>query len=128
MSRKPVFALLTTDPELQALGMTSDTVKGSSPTTSPEIRPFAILKWGEEQPFIGSIHEKELQMWVYDEPGSYTLINSILLRARTLLVDEAVDVVVDGERFSTARWQGTSPDLYDDIYKCITRYASFAIV
>uniref|UniRef100_A0AAU6R763 Tail terminator n=1 Tax=Micrococcus phage Kurnik TaxID=3092208 RepID=A0AAU6R763_9CAUD len=128
MTRAPVYSILTTDPVLTSLGMTPQTLLGSSPLSSPEVRPFAVAKYGDEQAFIGSLAQQELQLWVYDEPGSYVNINKILVRARELLTVEVVDRVVDGQRFSTAKWLGNSPDLYDDIYKCITRYATFTIV
>lgn len=126
MSHKPVYHLLTSDEGLQALGITSDSLKGSTVHQSPDMRPWGIVKWGDVTPFTATSGPELLELWVYDQPGSYDTINKILRRARQVLHDNA-DVVIGGERFSTAIWRGDSVELYDDIYKCIVRYATFTV-
>lgn len=129
MSHQQVFTLLTTDTALTGLGMTPQSVFGAATAESPEMRPFAVIKWGSDTPFIGSVSSESLELWVYDEPGSFVEINKIIARARQVLCEENVDIVgVDGSRFSTASWRGTSRELYDDIYKCNTRFATFDVV
>lgn len=128
MSEAPVFHLLSTDSALNALGLTSDTILGSANQRSPEYRPFAVLSWGENTPFVGQMATRHLDVWVYDEPGSYVKINSAIKRVREILCDENVHVDSNGQHFSTAQWRGDSPDLYDDIFKCVTRYASFDVL
>ena len=129
MSRRQVFTLLTTDDVLTGLGMTSESVFGASAATSPEVRPFAVIKWGNETPFIGNVGSQTLELWVYDEGSSYDRINQIITRARDVLCIENADIPdQDGTRFSTAVWRGTSPELYDDIYKCVVRFITFTVV
>jgi len=107
--------------------MTANTILGSSVQDSPEVRPFAVLKWADVTPAFTTGSSEIMQFWAYDEPGSYDNINSILKRVRAVL-DENTDVEVDDERYSTSKWNGDSAELYDDIFKCIVRYATFTIV
>jgi hypothetical protein len=109
--------------------MNTDTVFGAAAATSPQVRPFAVVKWGNETPFIGRVGSSTLELWVYDEGSSYSRINDIISRAITVLCEDNVDIAgADGSRFSTARWGGTSPELYDDIYKCVVRFATFTVI
>lgn len=129
MTHRPVYTLLSEDSALNGLGLTADTIKGSTVLQSPEDRPFAVAKWaGHAQPLVKHIAAEQFQFWIYDEPGSYDRINKALDRVYSILCEENVDIVVDGERFSTATWLGDSIELYDDIYKCITRYGTYTIV
>lgn len=128
MTHAPVYQLLSTDSVLNDLGMTADTILGSTVAQSPEVRPFMIVKWGTSDPIVGRIGPETLEVWAYDEPGSFVRINTVLKRVYSILVEENADVVVEEERFSTAKWRGDSPELYDDIFKCATRYSTFSVV
>lgn len=129
MSEAPVYQLLVNDLALNALGLTSTTVLESLNHSSPEYRPFAVLNWGASDPAAGGLSARFLDVWVYDEPGSYAaVVNPALARIRQILCVEKFDYTYGGQHFATATWRGDSPNLYDDIFKCVTRYASFSVV
>jgi len=125
--RKPLYHLFTTDPELNSLGLSSANVFGAATAESPEMRPFAIIKYGLDTAAFGATGSQVVQFWVYDEGNSYVRINNILERVKQLILTTA-GLVIDGQRFTVADWNGSSEDLYDDIYRCITRYAMFTAV
>lgn len=128
MSRKAIYSMLTTDERLQALGMSQETTYGSATLQSPSESLFTVLKYGDDTAFLGMLSTQSLEVWVYDEPGSYVRINKVIDIVKQILT-ENVDVVDDdGGRFSQARWMSTSRELYDDIYKRITRFATFNVV
>lgn len=125
--RKPLFHLLTTDPELNTLGLSATNVFGAATAISPEMRPFAVLKYGLDTTAFGVTGSQVVQFWVYDEGSSYTRINDCLDRVKQL-ISQTADLVIGDQRFAVADWNGLSEDMYDDIYKCITRYAVFTAV
>lgn len=86
---------------------------------SPEVRPFVVMMWGSTDTVVKSLAEERLQVWVYDE-SSYVPIDAILEKIRdAFLAAPALlgDIV----------WNGYSADMYDDIFKCPTRYAAFTL-
>lgn len=129
MSRKAIYSMLTTDARLHAIGMTSATTYGSATMQSPSEQLFTVLKYGDDTAFLGMLSTQSLEVWVYDMPGSYSRINNVIDIVKQILTVENVDVVdEDGGRFSQARWMSTSRELYDDIYKRVTRFATFNVV
>lgn len=119
MSKAADVYTLITGLDLTAHGVTPSAITRSASAVNPEHRPFVIVKWGAETQAFGMVAEAELSIWVYDEPSSYVRIDAILadivaaLRADTSLGD--------------VRWNGTSADLYDDVFMCVTRYASLTL-
>jgi len=126
--RAATFTLLSTDAQLLSLGMTAASFLGTSAADSPEMRPWAIIKWGQSTPAFGLTGETALEVWYYDEPGSYVRINKLIERTKSLLQDAVHVQGSDGDELTAARWAGDSPELYDDVFKCITRYTSFTVV
>ena len=73
-----------------------------------------------------------MEIWVYDELGSYVRVDSILRAIRSAFVDMAVlaRTRTDGSvvRLIQADWLGTSADLNDDVFRCATRNATWRLV
>lgn len=59
-----------------------------------------------------------VEVWCYDEPGTYKNIENVL---------EAVRARFNASEVLRALWQGDSVELGDDEQKAILKYASFAV-
>lgn len=123
-SRAWVFETLTASADVTALVPQSNIFSSSGLTAVgnvPATKPFIIYKFNStDRPFPGAQTE-EMQVWVYDDPGSYVRIDTILRRVIGTL--DTPIVLPDGV---CSRWIGNSGDLIDDILG-ITKYASFII-
>ena len=86
---------------------------------SPEVRPFIVLTWGSTDAFVKSLAAERLQVWVYDE-SSYVPIDAILEKIKDAFLAAPAQL-------GDLTWNGNSEDLYDDIFRCPTRYAAFTL-
>lgn len=97
---------------------------------TPLARPFVILKTTGTSRNVGRF--TTLEIWVYDDRGSYTKIDNFLRTLRSFLdtAAESSRTRSDGSvvRLVTTDWQGDSADLYDDIFRCGTRYGSWRLI
>ena len=125
--RKAVYNLLTTDPTLAALLPAEKWYERGAVPDAPRT-PFAVLAWQGVTPNgRGRSGLARLTLWVYEHRGSYALIDSVLSRATDVL--EAVeDFTFDGQRITQADFEGSSVDLFDDIYRCNARNSGYRIV
>lgn len=101
---------------------------GGSVVGDPAVKPFIVLTFGSVFPELNDdgaavAESQTLQVWVYDDPGTYETINSILRACRDALVGQ---VSLPGA--INCQWQGDSAELADDTYKAITRNGSFRLV
>lgn len=92
---------------------------------APEVRPWLIIKMTDEDPVPGMkmARFQGAEIWVYDDPGSYSRIDVLLEEVRKALLDNRP--VTDG---MIAVWEGNSPELADDQFGAIGRFASFRLV
>lgn len=86
-------------------------------------RPYVVYRMQDELPTLNGDDRNErsttiVQVWAYDDPGSYVKIEAILKVVRGLFENAA------GLR---ARWAGDSVELADDEQKAITKNASFEV-
>lgn len=91
---------------------------------NPSTKPFLVMAGGPTQPELndGDVVETDsenVSIWVYDEPGSYSIIDECLALVRAALCGRD-DVIV--------LFQGTSTDLADDDYKALTKNSTFKIL
>lgn len=128
--RDYVFQLMATDSQLNALGVTVDSLFTQNDTDTPQMRPYVVIRWGDTDPGLDgtyAINIKDFQIWVHSGPGDYAPIDAILLRLRQLLT--GVEAANTGAGFITQiEWQGESDDLSDDAQGTITRYGEFHLV
>jgi hypothetical protein len=68
-----------------------------------------------------------LEIWFYDEPGSYLRIDAALKSFRNYLV-AITHRVVGSEHIAQIDWTGDSPDLPAEEYGGITRSSSFNLI
>jgi hypothetical protein len=68
-----------------------------------------------------------LTLWVYQARGSYTTIDRVLSRATEVL--EAVEQYQFGDEYITqVDFEGSSVDLFDDIYRANARNAGYRVI
>lgn len=127
-----VFTAVTTDSQLNELGITADTAFTQHDVDTPQERPFLTFHWGNTNPGyrdhpFATVNEKDFQVWVHDTPGDYTKIDSILFRVRTVLT--AIEASDTGAGWvNEIEWLGNSDDLSDDIQNTITRFGEYRLV
>lgn len=125
--RKAVYNLLTTDATLVSLlpaekWFARGSVKDSQST------PFAVLAWQGVTPNGRQrVGLPRLTIWVYEHRGSYDLIDKVLARCKELL-ENTYDYEHEGELIVQADWEGSSVDLFDDVYRANTRNSGFRVV
>lgn len=125
--RKAVYHLLTTDSALASLLPAEKWYERGAVKDSPTT-PFAVLAWQGASPNgRGRTGVPRLVLWVYEHRGSYALIDQVLARAREVL-EGAAQFEYEGQRIAQADFDGSSVDLYDDIYKCNARNSGFVVI
>lgn len=125
--RKAVHHLLTTDATLVSLLPAEKWFARGAVKDSPST-PFAVLAWQGVTPNgRGRVGLPRLTIWVYEHRGSFTLIDQVLARCKEVL-EEVAQYEYDGERIVQADWEGSSVDLFDDVYKANTRNSGFRVV
>jgi hypothetical protein len=131
VSRAAVYALLSGDTQLSALGITPATIYSANAIDDAERKPFVMLRWEETQSRWGlrnSPGKQVLTVWAHDQSGSYARINLILERVREILSESFHIVGADGRILTQADWRGDSADLWDDGFRTITRNSAYDIV
>lgn len=124
--RALVRSTLMTDPTLIDRGVVPLGVLAGDVDT-PEERPFLQLRWGNTAPGLSAVTRRDLVVWVHDEPGDYTRIDSIIRRIKTIMAS-LVGVMHPDGHLMIAEWTGDSADLADDGHGTITRTTSFSLV
>lgn len=99
---------------------------------SPKNRPFILIRVGDEIPEMrdGGIpvaSSRSAAIWVYDEPGSYDLIDDILAAVRRTLTGPLPSFSGYPSGI-TAEWSGDSIELADDMLSAITRNGTYRLV
>jgi hypothetical protein len=89
-------------------------------------RPFAVIRMTDGAPSISKSVQPSLQIWIHDDRGSYTRIDSTLELVKTAL-NAAVPLEDATHRIVDINWTGDSPDLVDEGYDTNTKYASFTL-
>ena len=125
--RALIRSAITSDPELQSLGVVSEGVL-SGDVDTPEQRPFLNLRWGSVAPGMDVVNTSTLVIWVHDEPNDYEAkVNPILLRLRVIITG-LVGVQHSTGWLTMAQWNGDSEDLVDDGHGTITRNTAFTLI
>lgn len=142
MSRALIEQLLTTDAELNAMGINSDTVFNQHDIDERPFddRRFIVLRWEEATNFSQSYTgmrnginraPRMLTIWVHSYSKwstDFEAIDSILDR-----IDDIFDSVIgqpgsDGYTVTVIRNSGRSGDLKDDGWQTVTRNGAYAVL
>lgn len=132
--RTYIYNLITTDVELNSLGINGDSTFLNHSVDTPQVRPLCILRWQATNVGLPNIEElwphnqRALQVWIHDSinHGDFDRIDASLFRLRTILTGlQAVHVGIDAEWLSCVYWEGDSDDLRDDDMQTISRNSQF---
>lgn len=122
--RKAVYNLLTGDQEFMDL-IGGRLFSRGSVIDLPD-KPFAIYAMtGAPRSGRSLPGRPTLEVWAYEERGSYTTVDSILKRADALL--ENVPHFFEDEVLAETVPQGWSSDLYDDVFLANTRSSTHIV-
>lgn len=125
--RDLVFSALTSDLQLNTLGINEDHVWAAGALDGPQPTPFMVIRWGNTNRGIGPVNSAECTLYVHDDPGDYGRINDILHRSRQVMLALAASGAT-ANWIIDVQWQGDSGDLADDVYKTVMRNGSFNVV
>lgn len=130
--RKLVYDFLVGLEPATGIGSGSIFERSSLVDGRPATPPFLIYTLTTEAADVRMPATSTMEIWVYDELGSYVRVDSILRAIRSAFVDMAVlaRTRTDGSvvRLIQADWLGTSADLNDDVFRCATRNATWRLV
>lgn len=107
----------------------SSTSLGIGPNKAVPRRPYIVVN--ELADFVhhevketSNSRTRNFQIFVYDEVGDFTRINSIMKALRTRIKAMNGFVTGDGVRCSGSQWNGISARIQNDGYDSIARFAS----
>jgi len=124
--RKAMYHLLTTDPTLAALLPAEKWYERGSVPDAPTT-PFAVLAWQGDTVAGPGRKLPRLTIWFYQSRGNYNIIDE-LLRETTKLLSDVQQYEHEGQRIAQVDYEGSSVDLYDDVYRCNARNAGYRVI
>lgn len=126
-ARGSVFQLLSNDVELAGLGVQN--TYGANSVDAPAEDLFLIIRFEDKQRAFGRRGAERMAVWAHDSSGGdYGRIDAVLERVKDLVESVVHHEGPDGWTLTTATWAQDGPDLVDDGYKTVTRWAEFAVV
>lgn len=93
--------------------------------------PFLVTKWGEHTVGWGSVEDRLVELWSYDNPTDYTRTERGLRAAQAALHRRAGGWAdAEGSRtwLIEARLDSVSRDLNDDVLRASVKYATYRLV
>lgn len=129
-ARAALATLIGTDPQMNMLGLDQESVFGSNATDSPpRTHMFAVIHWDDAPRQPGGLSKYMVTVWFHiprEVERDYGKIDLALLRIKELSRTLEQLEGADGWVLTAMSWQGSSPDLPDDGYNSLTRFAQFA--
>lgn len=122
-ARAAIQALLEEDPDLQTAGVQA--VYPTNAVDTPREEVFLIVRWDPTDAAFGVHGSDRFSVWVHDRDRDYGRIADILRILRSLIPNQIHLPGDDGWVLTSAVWLGEGPDLFDDGYGTLTRYADF---
>lgn len=128
-TREHIFSVLATDPALNAMGITADTLYENEAPDTPEDDVFAVLDWGVVKPLgVKRLATgRDLSLSVYDRDASFDLISRIIQRWCELM-ESIVGVATPTGSIFECGWIGDSGDGYDEAWSRSVKSSSYTIV
>lgn len=124
--RTVIRQAIANDVTLAGLGVVPSGVLAGDVDTPTE-RPFIQLRWGETSPGLSTVDNRVLAIWVHDQPGDYTRIDSIIRRIKQIF-DGLTPVQHSTGWLLEIEWVTDSDDLTDDGHGTITRTTTHTLV
>lgn len=122
-ARVAVQVLLETDSILSGIGVGA--VYGANSVDTPPEDLFLTVHWDERSVVFSQHGPDTLVVWAHDRQRDYGRIDQVIKRMIEIFED-AVHVSGADGTLTSARWTGTSRDLFDDGYNTVTKNVSFA--
>jgi hypothetical protein len=88
---------------------------------SPSVKPFLVIRWGDNEVKMGESWVDPVDIWGYDEMGDYTRITAIVKEAARYLVQECLQVPTTSGRISQFLDRGIGGDLADDGFDAVVK-------
>lgn len=138
MSRAAFFDIITTDPELNSIGINDDTVfhNYSNEERPSDTTPFIILRWGVQQrprwadPDFVVKSPENLTLWVHwprELTNDYTKLNKILDRIDEVSRNVSDMPGSDGYTLSFVHIGDRSGDFLDSGFHTIAKNAAYEV-
>lgn len=127
-ARAALVSLITTDPQMNMLGIEETDVFGGNATDSPpRNKMFVVCRWEEvSQSAMQSNYLASVWFHVPKEmERDYGKIDVAVMRMKELMRTVEHRNGSDGWSLVAASWTGDSPDQYDDGYNSLNRYTQF---
>lgn len=134
MSRAAVIEILGNDSVLGDEGINESVIfptyamQGSRRPPADADGYFLILRWEETLDTIGDV--QVLTIWLHRSRSkgvNFKAMRDILMRVRELLQTAEFFLGSDGDTLVQARCKGFGPDLTDEGYDTLTKYAIFEV-
>jgi hypothetical protein len=121
--RETVAIALNDSSILRDLGLPENATFQADTADSPEMRPFIVIRWGDEIQRMGPAYVRELTLWFYDEFGDYTRCESIAKAAPKYLANALVQVPCTDGYISQILYigdgMGQGGDMADDTFNAL---------
>jgi len=127
-ARSTMAQLLAQAPSLRALGLPENAVFQADTAESPSMKPFLVVRWGDNETKVGASWVDPVDIWGYDEMGDYTRITAIVKEAARYLVEDCVQVLTASGRISQFLDRGIGGDLADDGFDAVVKPYRMAAV
>lgn len=131
--RTAVMELLTTDSELNGLGIDLDHVWPNFALDRQiprDATPWLVLRWGAASVRFGGPGNRSLNVWAYigrQYTTDHSELDRILNRVLNLLCGTTNYTAADGGKIAQVTFRGFSEDLADEGYDAIARSAQFQV-
>lgn len=136
MSRAAVIELLAADAVLSAapFNLTDEKIfptyamQGSRRPPAGADDYFLILRWEEMLETIGDV--RVLTIWAHRSRSkgvNYKSLTDLLFRVKSVMQTAAFVTGSDGDTMTQAKFRGMGPDLADEGYDTLTKYAVFEV-
>ncbi len=122
-ARAAVQTLLEEDPILSGIGVGA--VYGAMSVDTPAEDLFMTVHWDERSIAFKQHGPETLVIWVHDRQRDFGRIDAAIERM-ILILEDAIHLSGADGTLTSARWTGTSRDLFDDGYNTVTKNVSFA--
>lgn len=127
-ARAALATLISTDPQMNMLGIEEENVFGGNATDTPaRDKMFVVCRWEEvSKSAMMSVYLASVWFHIPQEvERDYGKIDLAILRLKELMRTVEHLVGSDGWSLISASWTGDSADQFDDGYNSLNRYTQF---
>lgn len=90
-------------------------------------QPFIVIKWGSIDPIFGKHGKLTFELWIYDPQPTYVRIDKLSDLCIKEFMKTEQYVGKDKVRLPITLYNGSSDDLFDDVFECTLKRISFLI-